>query len=132
MRLILISFLMLGALNSQAEANPLGEKFCQKQARDAFVEYHTLVLEKLGVIQGYQEDISESYSQVIKDMDQREETYVFHVRMENDEEQWWVSEYKVFVEVWLTFDEHGNLKPICDLHPIEYIPVVDSSSMQDQ
>ncbi len=110
---------------SQSFANGLGEKFCQEKATSFFQGYHQRVLDEAGVIQGYSEDVSMHYSQQINEIDQRDETYRFFVRAENDEGEWWETEYVVSIEAWL---EAGGKAHICTVTDMNYLGVTSHSA----
>jgi hypothetical protein len=118
--LLLSSFLFLG-FQVQANEASLGEKFCYEQAFQSFQDYHQHIVDQMGPIEAYVERLySEDYSQVINDIDQRDETYTFEVYSEQANGDYWISEYKIYVEAWVQFDEQDHLKPLCGVKEIDF------------
>ena len=119
------SILVTAFIFNLASANGgMGEKFCSTQAETFFKGYHARVLDEVGVIQGYFEEIDLKYSQKVVDMDNRYETYHYSVVANNDEGDWWVWEYKVNVDAWLTA---GGSDHNCDDIKMVFLGVTETS-----
>lgn len=114
--------LILSILMTTPSFADLGERFCEEKATAYFEGYHQRVLDEIGVIQGYFETVDMEYTQVKNQIDQRDETYHFYVRAENDEGEYWVWEYQVFVEAWL---EAGGKAHTCTVQPMNFLGVTE-------
>jgi|GEM_PF-3296802 len=116
---VIISALVLMGLGQFTHAQE--NAFCQKKAESWMKVLHTLVLEDVGVIQGYSEDISFELNTVRHDMDNLDEEYVFFVDAENDEGEQWTWKYSVKVNVWLNA---GGVARYCDVLNASYLGVL--------
>ena len=119
MRLGILLFVLLSVNAAWAG---LGEKFCAEKA-DAYVHgYHQRVLDEIGVIQGYWEEVDMEYSQKINQMDQRDETYHYYVYAGNDEGDTWTWEYVVEIEAWLAA---GGKAHMCSVTSMKFLGVTE-------
>ena len=120
---ILVTSALLISLNGFAEGSEQG--FCQDTANMFKSALEDKIMAEIGVIQGYEEVVTINYSKEVHTMDNLTETYHYVIDANNDEGDWWTSEYKVEVEAWLAGDGTAQY---CDLKSLNYLGVTDSGS----
>lgn len=128
MKSIISGLIVFMSASAFAENQTVG--YCEEKA----VEYVTLlnnkVLEDIGAIQGYEESIDVKVDQTSGGQDSfykiYSEIFTVSVSGNNDEGDWWVSEYVITMLAALDADT-GKLSS-CDIQALDYKGVVDSGN----
>ncbi len=122
--LILVALTLLMVLSmSPSFAAERTEGICHQKAQSWQQGMHQLLLNDIGIIQGYWEETDYHVITQIHDLDNRTETYTFSVLAGNDELESWVWKYQVTIEVWLAA---GGTPSYCDVMSATYLGAFDS------
>lgn len=130
MKTIVLSLMLSLSASAFAETEKQTNGYCENSAVEYVNLIHNKTLDDIGTIQGYEENLEVTVTQVQGTEDSYykmySEDYTVSISANNDEGDWWVTEYTVTMSAAL--DKETQKTVLCEIKGLEYKGVVDSGS----